>query len=83
MALNYTVILANLEESILAYETALSQLNTIGVEEYELRSGQSYQMVRRSDIKRLQDALAAMYQRHDALSQRAGLVAPLVARPVW
>lgn len=84
MALNYTAILAALEANILAYETAIATLITGGVEEYELRSGQSYQRVKRSDVKRLQESLNAMYERYYALGgQRAPQALPVIVSPAW
>lgn len=83
MALNTTAILTALEANILSYETAIGVLIAGGVEEYELRSGQSQQRVKRSDVQRLQTALDGMYARYYALSQRAGLVNPVIARPAW
>lgn len=68
--------------AIVAYETAVLELTTGGVQSYTLDTGQSRQMVTRVDLAALHKSIDSLYNRLATLQARLN-GGSILSRPAW
>lgn len=68
---------------IIAYEDAILNLTTNGVQSYTLDTGQSRQTVTKNDVNSLNSALNGLYNRLATMETRLNGSGNVIGRPSW